>query len=172
MSGRAEFSQSVGRSVCVSFLASAVGGLLAFATISGAFGQASEECLVRAKAVRALIVSDEPSQQEFRDRVAKAEELCRTGKTEEGRKDTGLGRTRSASRRREAVGSLCHSKQRVGERRPLANPESRGAEWLIDGGAIWPGTQPPSLRPRCAARRCCRSPAPARSSGCPYRPSA
>jgi hypothetical protein len=86
MSGRAEFSQSVGRSVCVSFLASAVGGLLAFATISGAFGQASEECLVRAKAVRALIVSDEPSHQEFRDRVAKAEELCRTGKTEEAEK--------------------------------------------------------------------------------------
>lgn len=72
--------------VRVSFLATMLGGLLAFATISGAFGQANEDCLVRAKAVRVLIVSDEPSHQEFEDRIAEAEELCRMGKTEEAEK--------------------------------------------------------------------------------------
>jgi hypothetical protein len=62
-------------------------GLLAFATISGALGgPTSEECLVRAKAVRALIVSDEPSHQEFKDRIGEAENLCRTGKTEQAEK--------------------------------------------------------------------------------------
>jgi hypothetical protein len=62
-------------------------GLLAFATISVALGdQTSEDCLVRAKAVRALVVSDEPSHQVFKDRIGEAERLCRTGKTEEAEK--------------------------------------------------------------------------------------
>ena len=43
----------------------------------GALGQTVDECLVRAQAVRALIVSGEPLHQELEDRVAEAEKLCR-----------------------------------------------------------------------------------------------
>jgi ABC-type hemin transport system substrate-binding protein len=46
----------------------------------------SETCLVRAQAVRAIIVSDEPSHKEFKDRIEKAEDLCRAGKPEEAEK--------------------------------------------------------------------------------------
>jgi hypothetical protein len=70
-------------SICVAFAAA----MLAFAAVSDALGgQTSEDCLVRAKAVRTLVVSNEPSHQVFRDRIGKAEQLCRSGETEQADK--------------------------------------------------------------------------------------